>query len=131
MAILANLSLGFVMFWIRLSEASSNWKITCRKFLFSSKTEEDLLLNPEQPLTAIINKTLNLEFICCVLNGLTQISKKREKNDSIKQNREIRQGTTLSISQVFPESKKMSSFSKSNNTKIKIQKNQKKMFYIY
>lgn len=100
-AVIASFLLGFAMLFVRVQE-TSNWKISCKKFLFSSGSESDLLINPDQPLTAIINKTMNLEFICCILNGLTQISQKRDKNDSIKLKEEKKEVTTISISQVFP-----------------------------
>jgi len=100
-AVIASFLLGFAMLFVRVQE-TSNWKISCKKFLFSSGSESDLLINPDQPLTAIINKTMNLEFICCILNGLTQISQKRDKNDSIKLKEEKKEVTTISISQVLP-----------------------------
>jgi len=100
-AVIASFLLGFAMLFVRVQE-TSNWKISCKKFLFSTSSDTDLLINPDQPLTAIINKTMNLEFICCILNGLTQISQKREKNDSIRVKEEKKEVTTISISQVIP-----------------------------
>ncbi len=99
--VIASFLLGFAMLFVRVQE-TSNWKISCKKFLFSTSSDTDLLINPDQPLTAIINKTMNLEFICCILNGLTQISQKREKNDSIRVKEEKKEVTTISISQVIP-----------------------------
>lgn len=127
-AVIASFLLGFAMLFVRVQE-TSNWKISLKKFLFSSSSESDLLLNPDQPLTAIINKTMNLEFICCILNGLTQISQKRDKNDSIKVKEEKKEVTTISISQVIPGgiTSNISNLDQTNQRNVP-NKNQKKMY---
>lgn len=93
-SIIANLSLSFIMFFIRASETSFFKFFVCKKKLQSptisvdTRTTEkeggsfsDGFLDPDEPLTAIINKTLNLEFICCVLYGLSQIFLRNDKSD--------------------------------------------------
>jgi len=46
-AVIASFLLGFAMLFVRVQE-TSNWKISCKKFLFSSGSESDLLINPDQ-----------------------------------------------------------------------------------
>jgi hypothetical protein len=46
-------------------------------------------VDPDQPLTAFINKTLNLEFICCILNGLSQISQQKNKKILFRSSEEL------------------------------------------
>jgi len=38
------------------------------------KKNEECFFDPTQPLTSTIFKSLNLEFMCCILSGLKQIS---------------------------------------------------------
>jgi hypothetical protein len=127
-AVIASFLLGFAMFFVRVQE-TSNWKISCKKFFLSTSDDTDLLINPDQPLTAIINKTMNLEFICCILNGLTQISQKRDKNDSIKLKEASKEVTSISLSQVFPGgiTSNQSNLDVTNNRNIPIKK-KKKMY---
>lgn len=92
--IVLHLSLGFIMFLIRASE--TNFYIylfycikkpenninsshivddNSEKKKFNENITEGFL-DPDQPLTVMISKTLNLEFMCCVLYGLSTIFRK-------------------------------------------------------
>jgi len=44
------------------------------------KEKEGGFFDPSQPLTSIIFKSLNYEFMCCILSGLKEISDKEEKD---------------------------------------------------
>ena len=91
-SIIIHLSVGFTMFFVRLPEISSNWKLAFRKFFrISDNLEMEVyhIVDPDQPLTAIINKTLNLEFICCILNGLSQISQQKNKKILFRSSEEL------------------------------------------
>ena len=101
-SIILHLSLGFIMFIIRASETDFYKIIFCQKSnkdkniyignsLGGDENEKKLqgeisegFLDPDQPMTVMINKTLNLEFMCCVLFGLSTIFEKseRKKKDS-------------------------------------------------
>ena len=94
--ILIHLSLGFIMNLIRAYETNFYKHVF---FCFKNKEKNNKLtsqspeenenenkknegeitegyLDPDQPLTVMIKNTLNLEFICCVLFGLSTIYKK-------------------------------------------------------
>lgn len=91
-SLVLHLSLGFIMFLIRASETKFYrylmfWRKPSHDQYISSKhnsdeskkTEGELtegFLDPDQPLTVMINKTLNLEFMCCVLYGFSTIFSK-------------------------------------------------------
>jgi hypothetical protein len=96
-SILLHLSLGFIMFLIRASETRFyNYIFFCLKknntrnnYISGSsqsvdenkKTQGEItegFLDPDQPMTVMINKTLNLEFMCCVLYGFSTIFNKNE-----------------------------------------------------
>ena len=88
------------MFFVRLSETSNNWMNTFKKFVLTSDIEIKDFIDPDQPLTAIINKTLNLEFISCILNGLCQISQRNNKKVVFVNHNEI----SVSISKIVQSS---------------------------
>lgn len=44
------------------------------------KKNEECFFDPTQPLTSTIFKSLNLEFMCCILSGLKQISDENNKS---------------------------------------------------
>ena len=88
-SILLNLFMGFIMFLIRASETSFYNKIFCRysvnlgkltdvsregdKTRQSESHEDSNFFDRDQPLTAIISRNMNLEFMCCILYGLSEI----------------------------------------------------------
>ncbi len=98
LSIVLHLSLGFIMFLIRASETKFYrylmfWRKPSQDNYISSKnnnedskkTEGELtegFLDPDQPLTVMINKTLNLEFMCCVLYGFSTIFRKSSSRKS-------------------------------------------------
>ena len=53
-----------------------------RKSMNSSETFEDSFLDPEQPLTAMITKTINYEFLTCIVYGLSSIFQKIDKKNN-------------------------------------------------
>lgn len=120
-AVLAMLTQGFAMFFVRLSETSSNWKISLKKFIFSAKTEDKILFDPDQPLTAIINKTMNLEFMCCILNGLSQISRKSDRKIAEKESKNM----TISVSKVITQTESNVSTVQSRFQRTRIDKKRK------
>ena len=99
-SILLHLSLGFVMSIIRASETNFyNFVFFCKKnknnieknyLNLDEKNsnekkiiQEEIIegfLDPDQPLTVMISKTLNLEFMCCVLYGISTIYDKNSKH---------------------------------------------------
>ena len=101
-AIILHLSLGFIMFIIRASETKFYRVIFCQtnknqnNYIGSSQGGDENekkkiqgeitegFLDPDQPLTVMINKTLNLEFMCCVLFGLSTIFSKTENKNEAK-----------------------------------------------
>lgn len=96
--------IGIMMFPVRLSETnlSNYWANCCKKnkitqerkdgtdslFNYNSDNEEkeermnDNFFAESLPLGEIIQKTMNLEFMCCILYGLTKIFKKQQKKIS-------------------------------------------------
>jgi hypothetical protein len=80
-SMIIHMSMGFIMFLIRASETNFYNRIFCRKAaekrttinnsLDSTHTEDFFERN--QPLTAIISRNMNLEFMCCILYGLSEI----------------------------------------------------------
>ena len=106
-SILLHLSLGFVMSIIRASETNFyNFVFFCKKnknnieknyLNLDEKNsnekkiiQEDIIegfLDPDQPLTVMISKTLNLEFMCCVLYGISTIYNKNSKHMKKKSNK--------------------------------------------
>ena len=95
-SLVMHLSLGFIMFLIRASETNFYrclmfWKKSSQENFISksnedsTKTQGELtegFLDPDQPLTVMINKTLNLEFMCCVLYGFSTIFRKSSSRKS-------------------------------------------------
>jgi len=66
------------------SEQSANEEsdhISLDEFKFNKEEDKQLstFFSEDQPLSALIAKTLNLEFMCCILFGLSQIYIKEEK----------------------------------------------------
>jgi len=43
------------------------------------KNDKETFFDPSQPLTSTIFKSLNFEFMCCILSGLKQISERDDK----------------------------------------------------
>ena len=92
-SIVMHLSLGLVMNLIRAYETNFYYHVffcfkkkEFNKKLTSLSTDENVMenkkhdgeiiqgfLDPDQPLTVMINKTLNHEFTCCILFGLSTI----------------------------------------------------------
>ena len=123
-SIIVNLSLSFIMFFVRASETSFFKFFICKKRLQSptisveTRTGEkdggsfsDGFLDPDEPLTAIINKTLNLEFICCVLYGLSQIFLRNDKSDEkLSMKNSLTVSNPKSLSSINPKRYKFHNF---------------------
>jgi len=94
--------LPFAMFFVRSSETNlysvlSNWikENCCCTSKYSRKTSssslsdttdfsrEEVFFDPSLPLTSLIFKSINYEFMCCILDGLKQICFKVEQKQSI------------------------------------------------
>ncbi len=58
---------------------------------FKKKNKGGGFFDPSQPLTSMIFKSLNYEFMCCILSGLKQICDKE-----IKRNKEPHDNSSLS-----------------------------------
>ena len=59
---------------LNLDEKNSNEKKIIQEEIIEG------FLDPDQPLTVMISKTLNLEFMCCVLYGISTIYNKNSKH---------------------------------------------------
>lgn len=95
--ILSNLFMGFTMFLIRASETHFYNKIFCRfssgnrdslnatrdKSRPSEANEDSNFFDSDEPLTAIISRNMNLEFMCCILYGLREIFMKPERRNKL------------------------------------------------
>lgn len=91
-AIILSTFTGFIMFFIRVSETNFYYNLSCTK-QNSNKTElrnsnlsdknkdenSEAFFDKDQPLTAIISRNMNMEFMCCILFGLTEIFMKPER----------------------------------------------------
>jgi hypothetical protein len=94
--IILNTFMGFIMFLIRVTETNFYSKLFC----YSEPVEENLDLTKQDsnmssdlireksnaaffdkdlPLTAIISRNMNMEFMCCILFGLSEIFMKPER----------------------------------------------------
>lgn len=84
--------IGFVMFLIRASETNFYSKLFCRyqnkkknnldQSIETGNEKEEITDNffeKDEPLTNIISKHMNLEFMCCILYGLSEIFSKTDK----------------------------------------------------
>jgi hypothetical protein len=72
-----NLSIGMIMFFIRSFETNFYNIIFCyyfRKNENNNNNRYNYFINV--PLTSIISRNMNMEFMCCILYGLTDIFKK-------------------------------------------------------
>lgn len=84
--ILLHMSIGPIMFFVRTTESnidSSNVKKG--KYIDIKEKEtgfEEAFLDSDQALTVTINKTLNLEFTCCILFGMSDIFNPNKPLDS-------------------------------------------------
>lgn len=99
-----NISVGITMFFIRSSETKFYQTIFC---FFCKKNKKDGKNNNyfvDVPLTSIISRNMNLEFMCCILYGLSDIFNKNEK----KQKTSIYEDCTFNIID-FDKSKNLSS----------------------
>lgn len=80
-SIYINISIGIIMFFVRCSETKFYKMVIiycCRK-RNSDGTIEPKRTFIDIPLTSIISKNMNLEFMCCILYGLCDIFEKPEK----------------------------------------------------
>lgn len=81
-----NSSLGFVMFFIRSCETNFYSVLDCNCFRNynenESNEENNAERNKKKTLISMISSNMNLEFMCCILYGLTEIfyKKKARKN---------------------------------------------------
>lgn len=101
----SNISVGIIMFFIRSSETNFYQMIFCyfcRKNNKDDKTSGRYFI--DVPLTSIISRNMNLEFMCCILYGLSDIFNKNEK----KAKNSIYEDCTLNFIQI-DNSKNMSS----------------------
>jgi hypothetical protein len=96
LSILFNVTLGFVMFLIRASETNFYVYLFCKHknnshLLNQSEFEKGEEKDKEQkeffekgePLTSVISLNMNLEFMCCILYGLSYIFKPKKKKQSV------------------------------------------------
>jgi hypothetical protein len=94
--IILNIFMGSIMFLIRVSETSFYSMICCqarqqedssmnqsynniRDTIKDEVTTEEAFFDKDQPLTAIITRNMNMEFMCCILYGLSEIFLKPER----------------------------------------------------
>jgi hypothetical protein len=102
--VIINLSMGTLLFFIRVLETNFYSTIFCQRNIkrksssytdiknnsitenisdvsLNSDIEEknEMFFEKDEPLTAIISRNLNLEFMCCILYGLTEIFVKPER----------------------------------------------------
>lgn len=100
-----NISVGIIMFFIRSSETNFYQMIFC---YFCRKNNKDGKNSGryfvDVPLTSIISRNMNLEFMCCILYGLSDIFNKNEK----KAKNSIYEDCTLNFFEI-DKSKNMSS----------------------
>lgn len=76
-----NMSVGIIMFLIRSSETKFYQMLFC---YFCKRNKKDGKNNNyfvDVPLTSIISRNMNLEFMCCILYGLSDIFNKTEKKN--------------------------------------------------
>jgi len=76
-----NISVGIIMFFIRSSETKFYQMIFC--FFCKRKKKDGKNSNyfVDVPLTPIISRNMNLEFMCCILYGLSDIFNKTERKN--------------------------------------------------
>jgi hypothetical protein len=75
-----NISVGIIMFLIRSSETNFYQLISrscCRRKNQNDGNSGKYFV--DVPLTSIISRNMNLEFMCCILYGLSDIFNKTEK----------------------------------------------------
>jgi len=86
LSMMLNSSLGFVMFFIRSCETNFYSVLECNCFRNFNEYESNEERNTEKiknkTLITMISSNMNLEFMCCILYGLTEIfyKKKCRKN---------------------------------------------------
>jgi hypothetical protein len=71
-----NLCIGMIMFFIRSSETNFYNIIFC--FFCRKRENKENNYFVDVPLTSIISRNMNLEFMCCILYGLSDIFNKDE-----------------------------------------------------
>lgn len=76
-----NLSVGGIMFLIRSSETKFYQIVFCNFCKKSKKAENASNYFVDIPLTSIISRNMNLEFMCCILYGLSDIFNKNHKKN--------------------------------------------------
>jgi hypothetical protein len=79
-----NVSVGIIMFFIRSSETKFYQMIFC--YCCRKKQNKGFNYFIDVPLTSIISRNMNLEFMCCILYGLSDIF---EKDESKNQNKSL------------------------------------------
>lgn len=81
-----NVSVGIIMFFIRSSETNFYQMLFCYMCRRNNKKEGNDSDNyfVSVPLTSIISRNMNLEFMCCSLYGLSDIFNKNEKKNMTK-----------------------------------------------
>ncbi len=78
-----NSSLGFVMFFIRSCETNFYSVLDCNCIIKNyneneSNEEKKVQLKKNETLISMISSNMNLEFMCCILYGLTEIFYKKK-----------------------------------------------------
>jgi hypothetical protein len=96
LGIILNIMMGSIMFLIRVSETSFYSMICCQaraqedssmnqsynnitETLKEEVATQEAFFDKDQPLTAIITRNMNMEFMCCILYGLSEIFLKPER----------------------------------------------------
>jgi len=87
--LMINSLLGFIMFFIRSCETNFYSVLNCNCFKYNNNSENieanNNEMNKKQTLISMISANMNLEFICCILYGLTDIFyKKKHRKNKIK-----------------------------------------------
>jgi hypothetical protein len=72
-----NVSVGLIMFFIRSFETNFYNMLCC--YLCRKRDENKSNYFVDIPLTSIISRNMNLEFMCCILYGLSDIFNKDDK----------------------------------------------------
>lgn len=72
-----NICIGMIMFFIRSLETNFYKMILC-SFCRKKEGNSEQMYFIDKPLTSIISRNMNLEFMCCILYGLSDIFKKDE-----------------------------------------------------
>jgi len=89
-----NLSVGIIMFFIRSSETQFYQMLFCYLCKRNKKDGKNNNYFVDVPLTSIISRNMNLEFMCCILYGLSDIFNRNEKK---KKSSSIYEDCTLNI----------------------------------